>query len=285
MEICFTDNIEHTLLDILNKELSNSLHTKISVAFAKLSGYNLLKDLLNDNLQSGKSVEIVLGLDYKITDPQILRELFSLSGRNLPIDYCCFSEAKISDLPFFHPKLYMLNKEDAIISAIGSSNLTKGGLKSNIEVNTIIYSNPLEEVTSDLIDVFNRIKYRGLRFIPDEAYIDAYERVYETAKKEQRKKVRSVGITNEIKKLKEQEMELPKPTLKPENLSGWMKAVWERLPEKEFSNQDIYRYKKEFSQIYPENRNIEAKIRQQLQFLRDIELLDHAGRNLWKKIR
>lgn len=283
MEIRFTDNIKSKLIDILKDNMPNALHTRISVAFAKLSGYNLIRELIDANLNAGNPLEMVLGLDFKITEPQLIRELLSNKQRNLPVDFCCFSEPRMSNLPVFHPKLYTMSKKEEVVSVIGSSNLTKGGLSSNIEVNTIIKSKLSDEITSDIIDLFNRIKYHGMRFIPDETYIDNYETVYEINKTANRKKIRSANINQAIKELKEQEKNLPRPELKPEQLSGWMKAVFDRLPDKEFTNQEIYKYKEEFKGLYPENEFIEEKIRQQLQFLHKLGLLTKIRRNLWKK--
>ncbi|MEW6040224.1 MAG: hypothetical protein AB1633_01755 [Elusimicrobiota bacterium] len=50
------------------------------------------------------------------------------------------------------------------------------------------------------------------------------------------------------------------------------------------SKQEIYKYEEEFKEVYPENKNIKAKIRQQLQFLRDIGLIKNPDRNVWLKV-
>ena len=53
---------------------------------------------------------------------------------------------------------------------------------------------------------------------------------------------------------------------------GWLLEVMkciEKLGRREFQLEDVYAFENHLSQIYPENRNIRPKIRQQLQFLRD----------------
>jgi type II restriction enzyme len=58
---------------------------------------------------------------------------------------------------------------------------------------------------------------------------------------------------------------------KPE-FKGWILDTMnciETLNKKEFSLGEIYQFEKDLEKIHPENRNIKAKIRQQLQFLRD----------------
>jgi type II restriction enzyme len=52
---------------------------------------------------------------------------------------------------------------------------------------------------------------------------------------------------------------------------GWTSDVLRIVQEQEevFYLEDIYKYDKYFKEMHPENNNIQAKIRQQLQILRD----------------
>lgn len=58
---------------------------------------------------------------------------------------------------------------------------------------------------------------------------------------------------------------------------GWlievMKCV-ESIGKNEFTLDEVYRFEAQFSQLYPRNRHVKQKIRQQLQFLRDRGYLD-----------
>ncbi len=56
------------------------------------------------------------------------------------------------------------------------------------------------------------------------------------------------------------------------------------LPGKEFTIQEIYKFENILSQKHPENKNIRAKIRQQLQILRDKGFIAFTGRGLYQKI-
>jgi hypothetical protein len=53
-------------------------------------------------------------------------------------------------------------------------------------------------------------------------------------------------------------------------------------PSDSFTTADAYAFERELGQLHPDNRNIKAKIRQQLQELRDRNLLLHVGRNCWR---
>lgn len=70
--------------------------------------------------------------------------------------------------------------------------------------------------------------------------------------------------------------------------SGWYDDVYDcvkKIGKDEFTLDDIYEYKSELSQLHPDNNEVEAKIRQQLQMLRDegkIIFVDNNG--TYKKI-
>jgi type II restriction enzyme len=66
---------------------------------------------------------------------------------------------------------------------------------------------------------------------------------------------------------------------------GWaldvMKCI-EKLKKSEFSLADVYRFEPALQKLHPGNRHIRAKIRQQLQVLRDAGYLQFAGRGLYR---
>lgn len=61
------------------------------------------------------------------------------------------------------------------------------------------------------------------------------------------------------------------------------KMVYAKLPDHEFSTNDLYQYADEFRDSFPHNRFIQAKTRQVLQQLRDLGLIIHLGQNRWMK--
>jgi type II restriction enzyme len=66
---------------------------------------------------------------------------------------------------------------------------------------------------------------------------------------------------------------------------GWLLEVLNvvhGLQKAEFSNDDIYAFERELGQLYPENKNVRAKIRQKLQELRDRHLLLHVRPGVWR---
>jgi len=59
-----------------------------------------------------------------------------------------------------------------------------------------------------------------------------------------------------------------------------LKIVQEQ--DKFFKLNDIYRFEKYFKELHPENNNIQAKIRQQLQILRDNKILKFKDRGIYE---
>jgi len=61
---------------------------------------------------------------------------------------------------------------------------------------------------------------------------------------------------------------------------GWtldLLRVVHSLGKKQFSLHDVYQFEDELFRLHPENRHIQPKIRQQLQVLRDLGLLEFLG--------
>lgn len=68
---------------------------------------------------------------------------------------------------------------------------------------------------------------------------------------------------------------------------NWSRALLKclhRLPTSKFTLEDAYRFERELSILYPENKNIRPKIRQQLQVLRDAGLILFEGRGIYRLV-
>lgn len=68
-------------------------------------------------------------------------------------------------------------------------------------------------------------------------------------------------------------------------LRGWLLDVmWciEKLGEREFALNDVYRFEHHLAVLHPQNHHIRPKIRQQLQYLRDMGYLSFTGRGKYR---
>ncbi|MBN8579902.1 MAG: restriction endonuclease [Anaerolineae bacterium] len=66
---------------------------------------------------------------------------------------------------------------------------------------------------------------------------------------------------------------------------GWLLDVLmcvEKIKHAEFSLEDVYTFEGVLKAKHPSNNNVKAKIRQQLQFLRDKEVIDFVGRGQYR---
>jgi type II restriction enzyme len=58
-----------------------------------------------------------------------------------------------------------------------------------------------------------------------------------------------------------------------------------RIGRERFSLQDVYAYENDLSTIYPSNRSVKPKIRQQLQLLRDLGFVRFDGGGYYTLLR
>jgi type II restriction enzyme len=66
---------------------------------------------------------------------------------------------------------------------------------------------------------------------------------------------------------------------------GWLLDVLmciQKIKNKEFSLEEIYKFEPSLKEKHPSNNNIQAKIRQQLQFLRDKNIIDFVERGKYR---
>jgi len=279
MELKVIDNRKIKLANVLNEQIQNANFIRFAVAFAKNSGFQLIKDSLDDFFSKSGQAIFLIGLDFSSTDPNVLRNLFSYQENSKSFELLCYRGGGTSEISTYHPKVYLINGTEKRNTAIvGSSNLTRGGLFTNTEANIFISSTSESEFFSDISDTFLSLRLDDRRVIPNHEFIDKYDELFKL-----NRKGKNVKHLKQYQELLEIEKDLPRPNLKVNELSGWMKLVYEHLPEGQFENTDIYEFESDFRELYPENRNIKAKIRQQLQYLEKFGLIDHPERNLWKK--
>lgn len=284
MEITFTDNLTRNLIDVLKPSLSRANEIKLQIAFIKYSGFSLIENDIENCLKNRGKAEFIFGLDFRTTEPKVLKILYATAKSSSNLKLFCFSDPSTNDTPIYHPKIYIIREKGKYLISIGSSNLTYGGLKDNVEVNAIIEAAANEEIVSDIHGLYNRIKFQKSRFEPDLEYIEKYEEAYRVVRKKNIAALEEKSTKKKIRELKEKEKTLPKPKLVETELFGWQKLVYERLPQGVFRTSDMYVYEKEFQQFYPENRYITDKIRQILQQLRDLGLLKHISKNMWHRM-
>ena len=281
MKVLLVDNMSVDMVSVLSEALTSSGDIRIAVAFVSKKGLMLIEDSLRLAINSANSIEFLVGLDMNWTEPDALQILYNLSTNNEKINCVCLSSLK----PYYtyHPKLYLFNDNNIVKLIIGSSNLTEGGLKKNIEVNVIIEASIDNEIISDAYYTYNKLKYHPQRVLPDQEFIDIYTKLAELERKQSKHLIKDTKYSSLTKKFIEKSKSLKRPMVTSKDLVGWLKNIYNIIPDYEFTTQQIYQYEPELAKLYPNNKNIRPKIRQQLQVLRDMGVIKHLGRSHWIK--
>ncbi|MEA3308052.1 MAG: phospholipase D-like domain-containing protein [Chloroflexota bacterium] len=279
MKIQVLDNISFDVGSELSSKICRAEDTRIAVAFVTRSGLSLIESALNTSLQSGGYIEFLVGLDMCVTSPAALRYLYSLGQENRNLKLYCYTSNNVSIT--YHPKVYIMRDNINVSFMVGSSNLTAGGLQRNVEANLTVEGNELDEVVLDIYQVYKQLKFSPNRVIPDEEFVEIYAQLFDDQSALRKKETqRKPGA---LKSFSEKVKTLQRPRLSQKDLVGWARLVYAVLPAGEFTNDEIYKYEDFFKQKYPDNKNIRAKIRQQLQVLESEQFVEHIARGVWCK--
>lgn len=167
------------------KGLSSASEIFICTAFLKVPGLTLIRESLEAALHRGATATVLVGLDFFITDPKALRELFDLMGnkkyqKRAHLLICAQSNET------FHPKLYFWRNGKDTNIVIGSANLTSGGLTRNIEL-SVMHSLPHDSELANEVLAFRDEMEKHERVEPaTEKLLSQYGRkweIYSEAKK------------------------------------------------------------------------------------------------------
>ncbi len=124
-------NVGDTLIELL--EIADFHSFDFVVAFAKNSGVLQLKNAFDKFRKNKGVINAYVGIDLNGTSYEALTNLFN-STDTLHIVH-------FENRQTFHPKLYRLKGKNRVAFIIGSSNITGGGLWTNIESSILIDSN------------------------------------------------------------------------------------------------------------------------------------------------
>lgn len=262
MKVLFVDNMAIDMVSILSEAFTISDDIRIAIAFVSIKGLKLIEDSLKLAINSANSIEFLVGLDMNWTEPDALKMLYNLSYDNDNITCICLSSLK----PYYtyHPKLYLFSKDNNVKTIIGSSNLTEGGLKKNIEPNVVIEASIDDDIISDAYDTYNRLKYHPQRVLPDQEFIDIYTQLAKFGRKQSQNLIKNTKYASLNKRFVEKSKSLQKPKVTSKDLVGWLNNIYKLIPDNEFTTQQVYKYEPDLAKLYPNNKNIRPKIRQQL---------------------
>ena len=176
------DNSNHPLGEILNQELRAANEFHAASAFFNSRGLSIIKPGIERILENNGSVHIVHGADFRITDSMAIQSLVELNMRYENMSYFVHCDWWMVTHHSFHPKLYITTPDHQKYCAIiGSSNLTRGGMSENVEVNTVIRGNLSEEPINQCLGIFKSIQDNVPLFQPDMSFVESYDRLRQSA--------------------------------------------------------------------------------------------------------
>lgn len=120
-----------SLGELLKKEIASD-YTELNIftAFAKNSGVLKLKDSLEEFKNKKRIINVFVGVDLYGTSKEALLNLLDVTTNLIVVH----SENNNT----FHSKIYSLHSKNQYWCAVGSNNLTLGGLWNNFESSIII---------------------------------------------------------------------------------------------------------------------------------------------------
>ncbi len=150
------------MLDVVRRGLAAADDVRIAVSFTRCSGLGLLVDPLRDVARRGGRVRVLTSTYQGVTQPDALEVLRRLPG----------VETRVQHGPVgFHTKFWWFRAGTGGECWAGSSNLSKGGLATNLEWN-------VKRVEAHVLDAtrrqFDDLWARDDVCVPDDAFLASY---------------------------------------------------------------------------------------------------------------
>ena len=178
------DNSQTPLGEFLRDELSESYEFMAASAFLNSGGLGMIESEMLDILESEGSVSIVHGAYFRIADPDAIQTLVDMKTRYPQMSYRVYCDWSLTRSQSFHPKLYIARKDCwSYCAAIGSSNLTLGGLRRNTEVNVVIRGESSDAPIRDCLRIYDEIHDSPNLIEPNAAFVSKYADLYGRAER------------------------------------------------------------------------------------------------------
>jgi len=253
--------------DKLMELVSNSNNSiKITSPFVKENVCNELLSLKNEKT----SLELITSFK--------MMNIYTGSLDLIGLENIIKNNGVVKNFSKLHSKIYLFDDQKAIIT---SGNLTNGGLLNNYEYG--IYTENIE-IVSKVVDDFTSISKNENVGNIKQAEIDTVRKIISKIPPPESIKLPKFDLESPEEKFDTIEIQ---NDIISSTLSGWKLEVFkcvESLPNQVFSLNEINKFEPHLKKIYPFNNHITDKIRQQLQYLRDIGLIEFLGNGYYKKL-
>jgi hypothetical protein len=252
--------------DFLDLVKQSNKSIKITSPFVK---NDICTELIN--AKSGTS-KVELITSFK------LMSIYSGSLDISAIENIIDNNGTVKNFPKLHSKIYLFDDTKAIIT---SGNLTYGGLVKNFE-----YGIYLDEtlIVKTIVEDFNSLSKNERTGIVKKSDLETVKGILAKIPKSVSTRLPTFGIETP-----EENFDVIETSIEPiaSSLSGWKLEVFKcvnSIPKQIFTLNEINKFENHLKKIYPENQHIPDKIRQQLQYLRDLGLIEFLGSGKYKKL-
>ena len=276
-DVRIIDNATRRAGDELAASLEWATDIRIATAFATKAALARILNPMEKMLARGGSVTMMYGLDCHITDPEVIEQLRQLANSYSTVKQYVHLKWADTVNQTFHTKLYIaVGGEQVAQVLIGSSNLTIGGLWRNTEANALLRGSVNDDAIEDAFEVYNRIRQNTAFAVPDEQVIADYRRLRNRAASLPVGSKPPEELADAYKILENYVKTLP--SVWTDDVHSRVHALVGELGSSEFTLEDFnIRFEQELASLHPKNRHIRPKIRQQLQVLRDRNVLEFLG--------
>lgn len=177
-----------------------------------------------------------------------------------------------------HAKVYIFDEKKVIIT---SGNLTFGGLQKNYEYGIEVLDT---KFITDVISDFNALissEKTGLMEIEE---LNKIQQIINSLPKEKIIRLPKIEAEEDDQ---DSEIFIGDIQLVKDKLNNWQKDVMNclmKIEKQQFDLNEVYKFEEELKILHPENNTIQHKIRQILQQLRDLGLIQFWGQGHYKKL-
>ncbi len=252
--------------DFLELVQQSKKSIKITSPFVK---QDICEELIN---VKNKSTKVELITSFK------LMSIYSGSIDISAIENIIRNNGTVKSFPRLHSKIYLFDDCKAIIS---SANLTYGGLIKNYEYGIYLEDeNILQKISSD----FNDLSNNEITGIVRKTDLEIVKEIISKIPRVISPKFPSFEIETP-----EEILDVIETSIEPieSSLKGWKLEVFKcinSIPKQIFTLDEINKFENRLRKIYPKNKHVKDKIRQQLQYIRDLGLIEFLGNGKYKKL-
>ncbi|WP_040250194.1 phospholipase D-like domain-containing protein [Psychroserpens mesophilus] len=171
-----SNNSKNNHLDYIIACFKEADEIWLATAFFKMSGLKLLLPAIKKYIEANKPINIIVGQNFGLTEPEALRIIFKLFEKKAHANL--FLDKAQEKTNVFHPKLFLFKNNDKGIIISGSANITKGGLTTNQEVSLVSHTKSSSKDWKASIKYFKSITSKDNASLLNLMLINRYEDYY-----------------------------------------------------------------------------------------------------------